>query len=515
MWLRHTRFFTKIVYNIHRMPETQNMPMKIKEFPSKKRIDLPVKTEKPTVQSQEDSELNHVQKALDTIEKDEQEEINQEEKKKAAAESGQSLINRLRIRLTEKSEDKNEKWLRLDQRLHKLYLLIDKQSSQSAIQLCTEKFMEWERKIDTQSTKDIPRFVQEQIDREQKVNDAIQPYMKERLQKSMLHYAEKDQHMAFRTQVKEENGDYFLLSKNKKGESERWKMEQFRELAPVLYFRSTDPKKPGCVFSIDLIDGLDAIDENPEKIGQAADTALETYQREHSTEQTEALKNYDLPSDRNIVHLRVFPKKYNSVSLKGLHTSMLLSNTLKQRYQDAITIRPPIFSDDPEAALRKEIKVLLEENGNKQIHLCIDIFNHGQKGHFSFEKKLEAKHLIQIAKEFTQCSFTYNTIACYGAGMMQGMTDDKSFASDPDLQSRLAVFTQSKGDVVNMTAASHAVTIYYMHLMRALSEGKSYGEAARRADLEVKIYLPMDAEALIDGHPLVMGKPSTIGKIAS
>lgn len=413
--------------------------------------------------------------------------------------------------LVKKKEDKNEKKLRLDQRrLHKIYNLIDAQSSQDAIQLCTAKFVKWEEQMGKKSATDIPRFVQEQIEKEHKTNNEIRPYMLGRLQKSMQGFAEKDEHSALREQLEEKNGEYFFLSKNKEGGSERWKMEQFSDLVPLLYFRSTDPKKLGCVFSIDLMDGLDAIDEHPEKIGQAADTALKTYRQEHSAEQAEALSNYDLPSDRDIFHLRVFPKKYNGVVLKGLHTSMLLSNTLKQRYKDAMTIRPPIFSDDPETGLRQEIKALLEAHDNKRIHLCIDIFNHGQKDHFSFEKQLEAKHLVQIAKEFPQCSFTYNTIACYGAGMMQGMSNDKSFASDPNLQSRLAVFTQSKGDLVNATATSDAVTMYYMHLMRALNEGKSYGEAARRADLEVKMYLPMDAEALINGRKLVMGKPLTV-----
>lgn len=452
--------------------------------------------------------LKNVQKDLDIIEEDERKELEKEKNKRKIMKQGQSFVQQLTT-LSE-TEDRNEKWLRLDQRLLKLYYLIDKQSSADAMQLCTRRFVEWEEQISKQSAVDIPRFVQEQIDREQKMNDAIRPYMLERLQKSMRYFVKSGKYSDLREQLEklENNGEYFLVSKNKEGTSERWKMEQHGNSAPLLYFRSTDPQKPGCVFSIDLIDFLDVIDKNPEKIGETANVALETYRQEHSAEQADALNNYDLPSDRNIFHLRVFPKTYNIVSHKGLHTSMFLSNTLKQRYKDSMTIRPPIFSDDPEVSLRQEIKTLFEGNKGKPIHLCIDIFSHGQKGHFSFEKPLEAKHLVQIAKEFPQCSFTYNTIACYGAGMMQGMSNEKSFASDPNLQSRLAVFTQTKGDAVNVTAASDAVTIYYMHLMQALNEGKSYGEAARRADLEVKAYLPIDAEALINGRKLVMGKPA-------
>ena len=150
---------------------------------------------------------------------------------------------------------------------------------------------------------------------------------------------------------------------------------------------------------------------------------------------------------------------------------------------------------------------MLKANGGNPAHFCIDIFSHGSKDHFVFEKQLQAKDIVQITKDFPQCTFTYNTIACYGAGMMKGTLENTDFAKDKELQSRLTVFTQSKGDIPNLPAYSTAVTMYYVHLMQALNDGKSYGEAHRRADIEVKKYLPVDAEAVIDGQKLVMDKP--------
>ena len=60
---------------------------------------------------------------------------------------------------------------------------------------------------------------------------------------------------------------------------------------------------------------------------------------------------------------------------------------------------------------------------------------------------------------------------------------------------------------MNFTSTT-AESMYYIHLMQALNEGKTYGAAHRIADLEVKKYLPMDAEGIVNGDKFVMDAPA-------
>ena len=85
------------------------------------------------------------------------------------------------------------------------------------------------------------------------------------------------------------------------------------------------------------------------------------------------------------------------------------------------------------------------------------------------------------------------------------MIGNEEYKQSKDLQSRITLFTQTKGDIPNqMVDPTAAGTHYYLHFMRALKEGKTWGAAARTADIEVKQYMPLDAEAVIDGRKLVM-----------
>jgi hypothetical protein len=409
---------------------------------------------------------------------------------------------------TNLKKDLTDPLTQLDARLVKLYELMGVQTLPECRQLCIEQFSAWEQQMNEKNTKDIPSFLRKQVEiAKGKEKDWLRPIMKDAMKRTLDRFADNGEYPKVRAKLEEKNGEYFYVSKNSDGKTRTWKVEIYSEGGALLYFRSQDKAESGLVFAINMMDGLDGLENDPQQIDKKADEAVATYQKEHGKEQQDTLNNYDLPKDRKIAHIRLFPQTYDGIVSKGLQSSMLLSTALKTRYKEAFIGRPPLFSDEPEKALRQEIQDVLKANGGKAAHFCIDVFSHGSKDHFVFEKQLQAKDVVQIAKDFPQCTFTYNTIACYGAGMMKGTLENTDFATDKGLQSRLAVFTQSKGDIPNLPAYSTAVTMYYVHLMQALNDGKSYGEAHRIADIEVKKYLPVDAEAIIDGKKLVMDKP--------
>jgi hypothetical protein len=420
----------------------------------------------------------------------------------------QSTKSALSLLENDAEKDTTDPQLKLADKLKRLYKLISVQSSEEGKKLCTETFLRWEQEMNAKAGKDIPRFVRQQIDYEQK-NDAeiIRPRAKDALKKTIDGFATDGKYATMRSKLEQKNEEFFYTSQNKEGKTRTWKVEFYSDAAPLLCFRSVEKAEPGLVFTIDLIDGIEALEADIGKIDRVAERAATDYAQEHGAEQQKVLNGYDLPKDRMIAHVRLFPQSFDEIVSKGLHTSQLLSSTLKSRYGENIVSRPPLFSNEPDQALRKDIEDTLKANGNRPTHFCIDVFSHGTKDHFVFAKKLEAKHLIQIAKDFPQCTFTYNTIACYGGGVMKDITHDEAFAKDENLKSRLTVFTQSKGDVPNLPAHATVATVYYAYLMQALHDGKSYGEAHRIADINVKKHLPLDAEAFIDGMKLSMDKP--------
>lgn len=411
-------------------------------------------------------------------------------------------------------KDLTDPLTRLSARLVKLYQLIGIQASPECKQLCIQKFTEWERQMNEKNAEGIPTFLQEQIESSERIGSLLRPFTKELMKMTLDDFADKGQYPTIRTKLEEDDGEFFYSTKNSDGKSRTWRVENYSADGVLFTFRSIDEEESGLGFTIDMMDGFHGlVEDDPQLIDMRADDAVADYKKEHGKEQQKILNGYDLPKDRKLAHVRLFPQAYDDVVSKGLQSSMLLSTALKTHYGDAVITRPPLFVDDPEQALRQEIQDVFMLNGEKPTHFCIDVFSHGSKDHFVFWKQLEAKHVVQIAKDFPQCSFTYNTNACYGAGMMKGTLDNADFANDKELQSRLAVFTQSKGDSPNMVAYSTASSMYYVYLTQELYAGKSYGEAHRMADIEAKKHLPVDAEGIIHGKKLVLDKPMQSHKV--
>ena len=90
---------------------------------------------------------------------------------------------------------------------------------------------------------------------------------------------------------------------------------------------------------------------------------------------------------------------------------------------------------------------------------------------------------------------------------MKGFVGNDEFKKYPELEKRITLFTQTKGNRLNTNSAGkQATTIYYYYLMKSLGEGKTYGAAARMADENVKSYTSNDPEAFIGGQKLAATK---------
>lgn len=414
------------------------------------------------------------------------------------------------------TNNQSDPLIQLDARLKKLAQCIGLQTLPMGYKLCIDKFGEWENQVKKDYAQNIPGFLNSQIAiGKSSEKDFWQEIMEKGIHEAITFKAEQGNTKEFWSLFKKEEKGYYYTSKDTDGKSLRWKVEGHEA---IIYFRCANEDLEGLFFAIDPMESLEELEKNPNKLNVLAENAVSNFMKENGKEQRRELKEYDFPSDRNIAHIRLFPKIHDQsgVISKGLQTSVLLSATLEKHYAHRFSSRQPLFSDNPEKALRDEIQRALVENKKTPLHFCVDIFSHGAKDRFLFAKPLEASQVIAIAKDFPQCSFTYNTIACYGGGMMQGMADNNEFSKNKELSSRLAVFTQSKGNVINLsTVHATAVTMYYMHFMQALNEGKTYGEAHRIADSETKKYMPVDAEAMIDGKKLVMNKPIQITNVLS
>ncbi len=389
----------------------------------------------------------------------------------------------------------------------KLYELLTMQPTPEGQRLCEKAFAEWEHQLLKEHTDDMPRFLSEQIAYAQKYEENfLRPFMRTAISGTMDQFAEQEKFPNLRSKLERKGEEFFYTSKHADGKQRRWQVEVYSEGAPILCFRALGDAEPDLVFAVDFVEGLNALEADTARIDRAADKAVRHFAQEGQAEEQKTLRSYDMPRDRTVAHVRLFPHVYDPLVASSLTTSTLLSCALGKRYKGRFVPGPMVFSDDPENALRSEIQRTLEQNHGVKLHFCVDVFSHGSKEDLIFSKPLTAAHLVSIAQEYPQCTFTYNTIACYGGGLMQGIEASATFASDPELRSRIAVFTQSKGDVPNLPAKAAVATMYYAYFLQALNEGKTYGEAHLHADRAVKKFLPVDAEAVIGGRKFVMDR---------
>ena len=104
----------------------------------------------------------------------------------------------------------------------------------------------------------------------------------------------------------------------------KWRLTLEHE--SLISFRSTSPQETSLVFAAGIKDALDLL-ENPLKLDKQLEIAVSEYRLENSQQQRKKMDEYDLPKDKKIAHLRVFPQNYDVMIDNGLMDSMLLSST--------------------------------------------------------------------------------------------------------------------------------------------------------------------------------------------
>lgn len=288
-----------------------------------------------------------------------------------------------------------------------------------------------------------------------------------------------------------------LLYKKTSGQGEeKWKISINESGMTVL----RNENNPGAMLSMEFQNFLKAI-ENSE-VEKLLDTANNNAKNEQ--EGQEILRAFDIPPNENVTHLRVLPKRSgDDLAPANLSTAAFISSALQKRYGNRMKIAPLVISDNPMKEIRENIRREFA-NGNGSKIFVIDIFEHGTEDQIDFVSPIKASDLAALGKEFTECQFQINTLACHGGGLRNGFQEE--FAKDPALAKRMNIFLQTKPSLVNYGGRIENngkkmqwSSPYYAHLAAGLYAGKTYGEAAADADQAVKEFSPQDAEAIING----------------
>lgn len=390
------------------------------------------------------------------------------------------------------------------ERLAGLYRVWCLQKSPAGRQLCQAKFMEWDAEAGKLPATQINVYLQSRIRASEVFLRGLSDFSKNQLTAFLAQRAKNNQLAQFRAKLEEKDGNYFYSCADRSGKIRKWRMSIETEL--FVCFRSTEPGEENLLFAA-MPDDVMPVLANTATLDGVLQKTVDDAARETSEAQKNAMDGYDLPRDRTIAHFRVFPSGYDVVVEPAMTDSILMTSVLTRRYGNKVLPQPPLLTEDPVADLRVSISALLsgpQQSAVNGLHIMVDIYAHGMKDYLVFGHKVRAADLLQLVKDFPACTFTFNTIACFGGGLVGGFENNSEFQNDPALQKRVAIFTQAKGSNPNKDAGYvRAGTIYNYYLMKFLQEGKTYGQAARMADREVKVTLPNDAEAIINGQRMV------------
>jgi hypothetical protein len=235
--------------------------------------------------------------------------------------------------------------------------------------------------------------------------------------------------------------------------------------------------------------------------------AKKNYEKEKA--QKSKLEKFDLPKDKKGAYLRFFPSKSDDVIASTLQSSGIKAAVLNHRYPNLKT-KPIIFADNFKKALYSNIKKAYDQ-GTRFFY--IDVYNHGEKKGLGFKALPNAQDIANIIKKFPDAKFVFNTIACYVGCLRKGFL--KAMQLDPKLKKQISVFLQTKPDLVNLVSIVKKPdltkskqfygysTYYQLFLIKALQEGKTYGQAAVYADQESKKHMYLNPEAIIGGELFV------------
>ncbi|MDA1060378.1 MAG: hypothetical protein O3B47_01135 [bacterium] len=235
--------------------------------------------------------------------------------------------------------------------------------------------------------------------------------------------------------------------------------------------------------------------------GECIDRAMVS--RNNEKQNSEYLSGVDLPKDKKIAHIKFIADEYEgmmgSIVPDTVMGSVLMGAILEKKYPKLKSEIVVVYRDNALAIVKsfidKELKV-----GAKMI--ILDLYDHGDSEKGFSGMNISPNEFFDLLESYPDVQFQINSIACFGAGLKDALMARK------DLMKRVNLFVQTKSNMPNLVATmkqevsihKNFSTYYDLFLMQALLDGKSYGEAVKSANDQVKVLIGLDPEAVIEGR---------------
>jgi hypothetical protein len=247
-------------------------------------------------------------------------------------------------------------------------------------------------------------------------------------------------------------------------------------------------------------------------LSRHVDSARKVAEEEGAKRHREGLQRFDIPHDVPTVRIDLIARaEFDPVAPSQLFSTMLERDILEQRYHAprgepprTFECRPILFTDNPVESIRAELQRASKQYPRGFCVQC-NLIAHGTPDRVAFEHAIGAADIAGLLRECGACRhLIVSGVPCFGGGLRQQMQKLFQTKEGRELATRLSLFLQTKPDTVNLATRrgreSPGATLYTYFFILGISQGRTFGEAARMADLETKRIAPIDAEALIDGE---------------
>ena len=253
-------------------------------------------------------------------------------------------------------------------------------------------------------------------------------------------------------------------------------------------------------------------------VKETLDSVLERVHQEYLSQKSpkdqELLSSVNFPNKGKIVVLRIYPEEDEETTNKTITQGMFVGRALQEKYGDRVCLDSLLISNHPLTILEKKIKFYKDLYTDKEggVHFFIDLYAHGHNGNSEglngiyYAKPLKVLSIIKSIKKEAKGSFVFfSTLACYGGGGLAELKE--AFSKDPDLAKGIVVSTQAKATEYNyIIQGRHSDELkglcfseFSEEFIIELLEGKTIGEATKKADDKVREGSRCDADTLIEG----------------
>lgn len=227
----------------------------------------------------------------------------------------------------------------------------------------------------------------------------------------------------------------------------------------------------------------------------------------------ETAAEYDLPKDRQGCFLRFVQSDYDSAIHRLIPSTSVLAAAIERRYEN-ISVPPIEVTNTPlqslQAAVQREY-----EAGRR--HFVAEFCYHGSTDDLGKDDRVSGGELLELAKQYPDASFDFMTIACHGGNLRESMLEP--LRNDPDLASRVNLFTRTEADSLNFGVWAgefeqrkehFGIAALTMAMAERLlsDEMTTFGEAFYAADQMIREAIYLDPEAIINGE-LISFSPDT------